>query len=148
NLSEGRGTTRPFEMIGAPWLDGELLAREMNGLRLPGVHFQPVYFTPSFSKHQGQFCSGVQLYVTDKRTFRSVETGLRLVHQASKLAPDRFAWIAPFKEGRKHFIDYLTGSDLVRTKVRDAAGTERIAELWNKDADDWRREREPYLLYD
>jgi uncharacterized protein YbbC (DUF1343 family) len=148
NLSEGRGTTRPFEMIGAPWLDGELLAREMNGLRLPGVHFQPVYFTPAFSKHQGQFCSGVQLYVTDKRTFRSVETGLRLVHLASKLAPDQFAWIPPFKEGRKHFIDYLTGSDLVRTKVRDAAETERIAELWNKDADDWRRAREPYLLYD
>jgi uncharacterized protein YbbC (DUF1343 family) len=148
NLSEGRGTTRPFEMIGAPWLDGELLAREMNGLRLPGVHFQPVYFTPAFSKHQGQFCSGVQLYVTDKRTFRSVETGLRLVHQASKLAPDQFAWIAPFKEGRKHFIDYLTGSDLVRTKVRDAVETERIVELWSKDADDWRREREPYLLYD
>ncbi|TNJ66626.1 DUF1343 domain-containing protein [Paenibacillus hemerocallicola] len=148
NLSEGRGTTRPFEMIGAPWMDGELLAREMNGLRLPGVHFQPVYFTPAFSKHQGQFCSGVQLYVTDKRTFRSVETGLRLVHLASKLAPDRFEWIPPFKEGRKHFIDYLTGSDLVRTKVRDAVETERIVELWSKDADDWRREREPFLLYD
>jgi uncharacterized protein YbbC (DUF1343 family) len=148
NVSEGRGTTRPFEMIGAPWLDGGMLAREMNGLRLPGVHFQPVYFTPAFSKHQGELCSGVQLYVTDKGTFRSVETGLRLVHHASRLAGDRFGWIPPFKEGRKPFIDYLTGSDLVRTKVQDEAGMERIVQLWNEDAEDWRREREPYLLYD
>lgn len=147
-VSEGRGTTKPFELIGAPWLDGGMLAREMKGLRLPGVHFQPVYFTPTFSKHKGELCSGVQLYVTDKQSFRSVETGLRLVHMASRLAPDQFAWIPPFKEGRKHFIDYLTGSDLVRTKLQNEAELERIIELWNKEADDWRREREPYLLYD
>lgn len=148
NLSEGRGTTRPFELIGAPWLDGGLLAREMNRQRLPGVHFQPVYFTPTFSKHQGELCSGVQLYVTDKEAFRSVETGLRLVHQVSRLADGAFDWIPPFKEGRKHFIDYLSGSDRVRTTARDEVGVERIVDEWNRDAADWCREREPYLLYE
>lgn len=148
NLSEGRGTTRPFEMIGAPWLDGVALAREMNGLRLPGVHFQPVCFTPMFSKHQGELCGGVQLYVTDSPSYRSVETGLWLVHMAGKLAPSHFAWIPPFKEGRKPFIDYLSGSDLVRTQSREVAGIASILERWNREADEWRREREPYLLYE
>ncbi|PYI57568.1 DUF1343 domain-containing protein [Paenibacillus flagellatus] len=148
NVSEGRGTTRPFETVGAPWLDGERLAAEMNALALPGVHFQPTYFTPTFSKHQGALCSGVQLYVTDTETYRSVETGLRLLHRAAKLSDGRFEWIAPFKEGRKPFIDYLTGSDLVRTSALDDAGLERIVALWERDADEWKKERAPYLLYD
>ncbi|GAA3401870.1 DUF1343 domain-containing protein [Paenibacillus hodogayensis] len=148
NVSEGRGTTRPFELVGAPWLDGSRLAAEMNRQSLPGVHFQPVYFTPTFSKHQGELCSGVQLYVTDPASFRAVETGLRLVHQASRLAPDRFDWIPPFKEGRKPFIDYLSGSELVRTQAHDAQEVERIVERWNLEADEWKREREPYLLYE
>src|SRR5690606_31303226 len=66
NLSEGRGTTQPFELIGAPWIDAEVLSEEANGLRLPGVYFRPTHFTPTFSKHQGEHCSGVQVHVTDQ----------------------------------------------------------------------------------
>jgi len=148
NVSEGRGTTRPFETVGAPWLDGERLAREMNGLGLPGVHFMPAYFTPTFSKHQGELCSGVQLYVTDKRSFRSVETGLKLLHRVIDLSGDRFEWLPPFKEGRKPFIDYLTGSDRVRLMAGDADGVERLLADWERDVESWSREREAYLLYD
>src|SRR5690606_22958151 len=116
-LSEGRGTTKPFEQIGAPWVDGDELSREMNRLGLPGVHYHPVTFTPMFSKHQGSLCKGVHSLVADKKAYRSLESGLQLLHTIIRLSGEHFAWIEPFKEGRKHFIDHWTGSELVRTTV-------------------------------
>jgi uncharacterized protein YbbC (DUF1343 family) len=147
NLSEGRGTTKPFEQIGAPWIDGEELSIEMNRLGLPGVHFHPVTFTPMFSKHQGLLCNGVHTFVTDKAAYKPLESGLYLLHTVIRLYGDKFEWIPPFKEGRKNFIDYLTGSDRVRTTIHEEAGLQSIIKDWSQDVLRWEQDRAPYLLY-
>ncbi|MEF3307090.1 exo-beta-N-acetylmuramidase NamZ family protein [Paenibacillus sp. GYB003] len=148
NLSEGRGTTRPFEQIGAPWLNGKRVAEAMNKRGLPGVVFHPVYFTPMFSKHQGAICSGIQVYVTDPKTYQPVRTGLYLVEQVQKMHPDHFAWLPPFKEGSKSFIQLLTGSDVVPQTLHEPGAGEKIADEWDKEAAEWAKTREPYLLYE
>lgn len=147
NVSEGRGTTRPFELLGAPWMDGRAVSEAVNRLGLPGVHAQPVHFTPTFSKYQGELCSGVQLFVTDPAAYRSVATALHLLHTVAVLYPAQFQWTPPFKEGRKPFIDYLSGSDLVRTSIHTETGLNRILSLWDAQAKAWNDARWPYLLY-
>lgn len=146
-LSEGRGTTRPFEQIGAPWLDGQKLAQALEARKLPGVRFCPVYFTPTFSKHQGELCGGVHLFVTDKNSFRAVETGLHMLREVMGLYPDQFEWIPPWVEGGRQFIDLLTGSPEVRTRLHEPGGLEEIMSRWNEEAAEWSRSRKPYLLY-
>ena len=79
NVSEGRGTTRPFEIFGAPWIDAEKFCRELNALKLPGTHFREMFFQPTFQKFAGQLCGGAQLHVTDRNSFRSFETGLQVI---------------------------------------------------------------------
>lgn len=148
NLSEGRGTTRPFEMIGAPWLDGARVAAAMNRRELPGVMFHPVYFTPMFSKHKGELCGGVHVYVTEPAEYRAVRTGLYLLEQIQELHGEHFAWLPPFKEGSKSFIDLLTGSDTVRLMLHEAGEAERIADEWDREAAEWAKSRKPYLLYE
>ncbi|NEN86974.1 exo-beta-N-acetylmuramidase NamZ domain-containing protein [Paenibacillus elgii] len=147
NVSEGRGTTRPFELLGAPWMDGRAVGEAVNRLGLSGVHAQPVHFTPTFSKYQGELCSGVQLFVTDPAAYRSVATALHLLHTVAVLYPAQFQWTPPFKEGRKPFIDYLSGSDLVRTSIHTETGLNRILSLWDAQAKAWNDARRPYLLY-
>ncbi|WP_332070628.1 exo-beta-N-acetylmuramidase NamZ family protein [Paenibacillus sp. GYB004] len=148
NLSEGRGTTRPFEQIGAPWMDGRRVAEALNRRGLPGVIFYPAYFTPMFSKHQGAICGGVQLYVTEPEKFLQVRTGLYMLEQIQKMHPDDFAWLPPFKEGSKSFIELLTGSDVVLKTLHEPGAAERIADEWDKEAADWAKTRVPYLLYE
>lgn len=147
NVSEGRGTTRPFEIIGAPWIDAQRLAQELNGRRLPGVHAHPWHFTPMFSKHQGELCGGVRLFVTEPETFKSVQTGLHLLDCVQKLYPDEFAWLPPYREGGRPFIDLLTGGDLVRTTLGELDGLERIIGMWQEQEEAWLNIRRPYLLY-
>lgn len=113
-LSEGRGTTKPFEYIGAPWIEAEALTRTMNGLALPGVRFRPVYFAPTFSKHQGQPCQGVHIYVVDREVFRPVETGLHLLAQVKRMYPQHFGWRDPWHVGGHYPIDLLSGGDTMR----------------------------------
>ncbi|MFD1956779.1 exo-beta-N-acetylmuramidase NamZ domain-containing protein [Paenibacillus thailandensis] len=113
NVSEGRGTTFPFEMIGAPFIEAERLSDEMNGKRLPGVRFRPVYFKPAASKFAGETCGGVQLYVTDRRAFRSVETGVTLLYAIRRNYAE-FRFLPPLKEGSRPFIDLLAGDDVYR----------------------------------
>ena len=88
-LSEGRGTTRPFELIGAPWIDGESLADAMNARGLPGVHFRPVFFEPTFQKHARQTCGGCQLHVTDRQAFQPVRTAVELIDEFRRQNPSR-----------------------------------------------------------
>jgi uncharacterized protein YbbC (DUF1343 family) len=90
NLSEGRGTTRPFEICGAPWVDAAALARRLGGLGLPGVAFRPVTYRPTFQKHAGLDCGGVQLHVTDRGAFRPVRTGLAVLMEMRRQDPERF----------------------------------------------------------
>jgi uncharacterized protein YbbC (DUF1343 family) len=147
NVSEGRGTTRPFEHVGAPWIDAERLARAVNGRGLPGAHAHPLWFVPTFSKHQGELCGGIRLFVTDAEAFRPVLTGLHLLDTVQGLYPERFEWLPPYRTGGRPFIDLLTGSELVRTSLGSAAGLERIADAWREDEEQWRELRRPHLLY-
>jgi uncharacterized protein YbbC (DUF1343 family) len=147
NVSEGRGTTRPFEFIGAPWMDGVRVSGELNRQGLPGVYAHPVYFTPTFSKHQGELCSGVQLFVQDPSVYDSVGTGLRLLECVGRLHPNEFEWLPPYREGGKAFIDLLTGSDRVRTRLLARGGLVEIEASWSKQIEEWQRLREPFLLY-
>ncbi|WP_098749025.1 DUF1343 domain-containing protein [Paenibacillus sp. EZ-K15] len=147
NLSEGRGTTRPFEWIGAPWVDGEELAKAFNAYGLPGVHAHSMYMTPTFSKHQGEGCGGVMLFVTNSAKVEAVRTGLVLLHLVSRMYPDQFQWLTPPEGRNRYFIDLLTGSEDVRRHIHEEAGLQRIVAEWGKDAELWRTMRTPYLLY-
>jgi uncharacterized protein YbbC (DUF1343 family) len=95
NISEGRGTTRPFELFGAPWIDGPKLTESLRALRLPGVHVREAAFEPGFQKHAGQVCRGAQLHVTDRGTFRPVRTGLEIIRTIRDMYPEDFAWKQP-----------------------------------------------------
>jgi len=95
NISEGRGTARPFEIFGAPFIDGEKLCRELNSLKLPGVFFRENYFQPTFNKFAGELCGGAQIHVLDRNTFRSFQTGVEIIRSIRKLHPEAFAWKQP-----------------------------------------------------
>ncbi|MEU2784972.1 DUF1343 domain-containing protein [Streptomyces sp. NPDC007110] len=139
NLSEGRGTTRPFELLGANGVDGRWAAA-VNELGLPGVRFREAYFAPTFSKFQGQTIGGVQLHVHDRAAFDPVRTGIALLVTA-KRTWSGFAWRAD------NWIDKLTGSTQVRTMIDAGAGTDEVVAGWRRELAAFRRVREEYLLY-
>lgn len=145
NLSEGRGTPLPFEMIGAPYVDGMRLAREMNGRGLPGVVFTPAYFTPSASKWQGMPCEGVTLHVRDVRALRPVYTGLALLDTVRALWPDSFAW-TPRAGTPSRFISLLAGSGVFED---DAAipPLSRLMARWEADSAAFAQRKAAYHLY-
>ncbi|MCM0649032.1 DUF1343 domain-containing protein [Clostridium swellfunianum] len=144
NISEGRGTTRPFEFVGAPWLDAYKLADTMNEKGLEGVIFRPIYFEPTFSKHKGELCKGVQVHVTDKRKVKPVELGIHLLYEVMDMDREKFQWLAPFKEGGHHFIDFLSGTDAVRNRELEAEG---FIEKWKKESNNFKRLKEKYHEY-
>jgi uncharacterized protein YbbC (DUF1343 family) len=148
-LSEGRGTTRPFELVGAPWIDADRFAQQMQALGLPGVHFRPAVFEPTFQKHAAQACGGCQIHVTDRRTFRPVLTGVALMAALRRADPGRFAWRQPPYEYeiRKLPIDILAGSDALRTQIEAGLPAAEIARSWEDDEAAFRAQREPFLLY-
>lgn len=148
SLSEGRGTTRPFEFLGAPWLDSTTLARDLNVLGLPGVRFRPVSFQPYISKHQGQPCHGIHVYVTDRTRFRSFETGLHIIEAVRYAAPEQFAWVAPFAEEGAHFIDLLAGGDTLRHHMIAGHPVSELIAGWQAQAQAFASGRQPYLLYE
>ncbi len=143
NISEGRGTTKPFEMIGAPWLDGDELAGLMNAKKLPGVIFRSVCFEPTFSKHQGKLCFGVQIHVTDKRALNAVTIGLELLDEVIRMSKDSFEWLPPFK-GRNYFIDHLAGTDDIRMRRYSAS---EFTEKWDEDRRGYENIKSQYHLY-
>lgn len=144
NLSEGRGTTKPFELIGAPWLDAYDAADCLNALDLPGVHFRPAYFEPGFSKHTGVLCQGVQAHVTDRNRFSPVETGVRMLFALKELSGEHFAWLPPSKKENRYHIDLLAGTDALRNP---ALSPEALLDEWKRDAESFTKLREKYLLY-
>ena len=148
-LSEGRGTTRPFELVGAPWIEAERFADAMNAHALPGVFFRPAVFEPTFQKYAKQACGGAQLHVTDRRAFRPVLTGAALIHTFRKLDPQRFAWRQPPYEYEhdKLPIDILAGSDVLRLQIEREAPLREIADSWRQDEDAFKRLRQTFLLY-
>jgi uncharacterized protein YbbC (DUF1343 family) len=148
-LSEGRGTTRPFELIGAPWIDGEHLAEAMNARGLPGVHFRPAFFEPTFHKHAKQTCGGCQIHVLDRRTFRPVGTAVELLAGFRAQNPARFAWREPpyEYEHEKQPIDVLYGSDRLRAAVDSGLDVRTFIDAWAVDEEAFRRLRERFLFY-
>ncbi|GGR67073.1 exo-beta-N-acetylmuramidase NamZ family protein [Streptomyces roseolus] len=139
NLSEGRGTTRPFELLGAEGVDRRW-AEAANALELPGVRFREAYFAPTFSKFQGRTVGGVQLHVHDREAFDPVRAGIALLVTA-RASWSGFAWRPD------HWIDKLTGSTRVRTLVDAGAGTDEIVAAWSEDLTAFRAVRREHLLY-
>jgi len=149
-LSEGRGTTRPFELVGAPWIDGERFAGDMNSLGLDGAYFRPAGFEPTFQKHAKQPCGGCQIHVTDRESFKPVKTGVALIDRFRRFDPVRFEWRRPpyEYEHEKMPIDILAGSDTLRQQIERGVSIEEIAASWRDDEEQFRRLRAPYLLYE
>src|SRR5271165_3099530 len=116
NLSEGRGTTHPFEIVGAPWIDGARLAAALHGDKLPGLRARPITFQPTFHKHAGKVCGGVQVHVTDPVRFRPYATYLALLTHALRQDPTKFAFRTEKYEFRDDVpaFDLLTGDPDVR----------------------------------
>jgi len=142
NVSEGRGTTSPFEIVGAPFVRAEELAEEMNRKRLPGVRFRPVYFKPTFSKHEGELCAGVQLHVTDFRALRPLETGVRLMYEL-KRRHEQFAFLPPVRENGRPFIDLLGGD----RAYRDETDEEALLERFREESRVFSERKQAYHLY-
>lgn len=140
NLSEGRGTDRPFEQIGAPWLDAPKVVATMNAKRLPGIRFEAITMSvePTAAKFKGQTIPGLRFAVTDARAYRPVRTALLLIDEIKRQHPSDFAW-GPS-------IDRLTGSDKVRLAI-DAGRLAPLLDEWDRDAAAFLEMRKPYLLY-
>lgn len=149
NLSEGRGTTRPFEWVGAPYLDGERLAAALERRGLPGVRFRPAAFEPAFHKWARRTCSGVQVHVTDWDRFRSFGAYLALIIEARRQAPREFRWKRPPYEfqWKKLPIDLLCGTDAIRLAIERGVPLSRLEASWRPALAAFARARRPYLLY-
>ncbi len=148
-LSEGRGTTRPFEILGAPWIDPEPLAARLNALHLDGAWFRPVVFEPTFHKHARLACGGCQVHVTDRARFRPVLAGVAVMGECRRAAPSQFAWRQPPYEyvHDKMPIDVLAGSDRLRHAIEAGTPARDIAAEWEAGTAEFEEVRARYLLY-
>lgn len=141
NLSEGRGTTKPFQLIGAPYIQAHEYAKELNDLDLPGVAFRAASFTPTFSKHAGKLTHGVEVYVTDPTRFESTKTGIAMIQTAHDLYPDDFVFLA------NDFITKLTGNVYVKDMILEGAPLDEILTKVEDERDAFLPIRKEYLLY-
>ena len=148
--SEGRGTTRPFELVGAPGVVPEELARRLEAERLPGVRFRPASFLPTFHKHAGRSCGGVQIHVTDRRAFLPYRTGIALLVALKAAAGDAFEWRREAYEfvADVPAIDLLTGGDEIRLGVEAGASTRELAATWEEGERDFAEARREFLFYE
>lgn len=148
NISEGRGTTRPFEIVGAPFIDGARLADELHKQALSGVRFRPLQFRPTFNKWAGRLCGGVQLHVTDPVRFQSFQTGLSLIQTVRRLSP-KFRWKAPpyEYETKKKPIDILCGTDQIRHAIESGQKITALEKSWQPSLRRFRRHRQTDLIY-
>ncbi|MCG5055623.1 MAG: DUF1343 domain-containing protein [Myxococcales bacterium] len=149
NLSEGRGCTRPFEIFGAPFVDGHALAEALAGDGLPGVRFRPLTFRPTFHKHAGLPCGGVQVHVSDRAAFRPYLTGVAILRQLRRLCGEAFSWrTEPYEFVADHpAIDLLTGSAAVREGVDAGASLGDLEQTWRAAEAAFPERRAPHLLY-
>lgn len=148
-LSEARGTTRPFELVGAPHLDGQRLAAQLAAMELPGVRFRPLTFTPQFHKHARLACGGIQLHITDPAAFQPYRTGVAVVKAARDQDPARFAWRSKAYEFVDAIpaIDLLAGTAGLRTGIDHGASLDDLTRSWPSGETAFRHERSGYLLY-
>jgi uncharacterized protein YbbC (DUF1343 family) len=149
NLSEGRGTTKPFELVGAPGVDPERFSAALNRRGLPGVHFRPALFEPTFHKHAQTPCGGCQIHVTDRQAFRPVLTGLTVIEALAHEPSAGFAWRDPPYEYEysRPPIDILAGSDALRQAIDRGATAADVAASWAADVEAFSRLRAKFLSY-
>jgi uncharacterized protein YbbC (DUF1343 family) len=149
-VSEGRGTTKPFEIIGAPYIEPRALVERLAADRLPGAVFRPMHFEPTFHKFKGELCGGIQIHVTDRQAFKPVITGVAITNAIRHLYPGDFSWKQPpyeYVHDRLPF-DVINGSASVREMIEAGAATREIEESWRESLDQFALRRAPYLLYD
>jgi uncharacterized protein YbbC (DUF1343 family) len=149
NVSEGRGTTRPFELIGAPWVEPEAFAAGLNAQGLPGVHFRPVVFEPTFQKHANTACGGCQVHVIDRAAFQPVATGVTLIEGFRNADRDRFGWRQPpyEYEHNKMPIDILYGSARLREGLDSGMKANELIGEWEVGIEEFLTVRTKFLLY-
>jgi uncharacterized protein YbbC (DUF1343 family) len=146
-LSEGRGTTRPFESIGAPWIDGPELRERLEELRLPGVLFTAAAFTPALSKHKDVYCGGVTLHVTDPSTFRPLRTGVAMLKTIRDGDPDSFRWKPSWTNPSISWVDRLAGGRALRDAIDGGASLEELYALVGAGEAEFAALRKKYLIY-
>ncbi len=149
NVSEGRGTTRPFELSGAPWIEPQQLIAYLKGMYLPGTLFRPVRFIPTFHKWSGKMVGGVQVHVLDRKEFLPFRTGIALVKAYRELGGEHFQWKTPpyEYEYEKLPFDILCGNDRVRKLIEEDASLETIEQSWRQELGEFKELRRKYLLY-
>ncbi len=149
-VSEGRGTTRPFEMVGAPYINARTLTERLNELRLPGVIFRSAYFEPTFQKHAGKICGGVQLHVQNRDLLEPYLTGIAVIQMIRSLYPDAFQWRQPpyEYESRRMPIEILCGGHTIPAQIEAGTSLDEIRQAWHQDVADFKELRKDYLLYD
>lgn len=146
NVSEGRGTSLPFEVAGAPWIEGEELADRLRQKNIEGCLVRPTEFVPTSSKHLGERCRGIQVHTTDRIRFKPVEFGLTLISEIKDLNPARFEWT--FDETSGHFhIDLLMGTDKVRKELDSGVPLDTIFDRWDEEIKKFKQMRRNFLLY-
>ncbi|MCM3879337.1 MAG: DUF1343 domain-containing protein [Vicinamibacterales bacterium] len=149
NVSEGRGTTRPFELIGAPWVDPESLADRLAQQNLPGVYFRASVFEPTFQKHAKEPCGGCQIHVLDRNSYLAVQSAVAILMEIRLQNPGRFQWRQPpyEYEHTKLPFDILAGSSELRQQIEAGLPARTIYDSWRDGCDAFARERQPFLLY-
>jgi uncharacterized protein YbbC (DUF1343 family) len=147
-LSEGRGTPLPFEIVGAPFIDGENLAEALNGQGWEGVKFRPLTFMPTSSTWQGEYCGGVQVHVIDQKSFRAIATWLGIIREIRLMYADDFQWLPPYIEGGMYHFDRLVGSNEVRQKIDIGVSVDGLMAGWEEFCREFESLRQPYLLYE
>lgn len=150
NLSEGRGTTRPFELCGAPQVEASQVAKQLREWALPGIAFRPAWFVPTFQKHAGKLCGGVQLHVTDRGTFQPVRTGLAVLAALREASRECFDWRRePYEFVHDRLaIDLLFGSSRERLGLESGLDLSSLTAAWSDEEAAFRKRRSPFLLYD
>lgn len=144
NVSEGRGTTLPFQIVGAPYIDPYGLCDAMNDFGFPGVFFRPIFFKPTFSKHADKQCSGIQIHALDAKLFRPVKIGWTLFDVIRKTYPEDFKINPPWREGSPTMLQYNTGCDYIQDGAYDL---DELYAIIDRDSDIFSKTRERYLIY-
>ena len=150
NLSEGRGTTRPFEIFGAPFIEPDALVKQLKALKLPGVLFRPVYFKPTFQKYVGEVCGGAQIHIINRSLFKPFRTGVAIIKTIHNLYPEQFEWRQPpyEYEREKMPIDILSGTNRLRKDIEAGTNLNKMEEWWEEQLLQFqKRIRKHYLIY-
>jgi uncharacterized protein YbbC (DUF1343 family) len=140
NISEGRGTTKPFEVFGAPWIDGYELAKKLNELNLEGIKFREAWFSPTFSKYKGELCGGAQIHVIDRNQYRPFESSLHIIKTVMKMYPRHFKF-------HNEYFDKIMGTPKVRQALEKWIDVKDIIKSYKGELDNFLVLRKPYLLY-